>query len=392
MIRVGFIIANTDGSWMGGLNYLTNLLHAVANLPNRKIEPVLITTPDCPIGILSTIPAIEVIRTSLIDNNSKTWRIARKISEIVFGCDYVMVNFLKRNNISVLSHAAPLGKRSKIPTLGWLADFQHQRMPGFFSVNEIAKRNKAFSKIASQSKIIILSSCEAQRDLDKFMPSKISNSRVLSFTSGFSSESLDLLDENRIRTKYNITGQYFHLPNQFWKHKNHRIVIDALTIIKQQNLDLTVICTGQTKDHRWPLHFEELQLHANQMGVSERFRVLGLVPYVDMTNLMYYSSGVINPSLFEGWSTTVEECKSLGVTTILSDIPVHREQCPERGIYFDPYSAESLAEILIYVFNKHDLILEKQARISAKVNKSLRFSNFGLTYQEIVMESLNLIN
>lgn len=33
----------------------------------------------------------------------------------------------------------------------------------------------------------------------------------------------------------------------------------------------------------------------------------------------------VNPSFYEGWSTTVEEAKSIGVPLLLSDIPVHRE-------------------------------------------------------------------
>jgi glycosyltransferase involved in cell wall biosynthesis len=41
---------------------------------------------------------------------------------------------------------------------------------------------------------------------------------------------------------------------------------------------------------------------------------------------MRASTALINPSLFEGWSTTVEEAKSTGTPMILSDLGVHREQ------------------------------------------------------------------
>jgi glycosyltransferase involved in cell wall biosynthesis len=43
---------------------------------------------------------------------------------------------------------------------------------------------------------------------------------------------------------------------------------------------------------------------------------------------------LINPSRFEGWSTTVEEAKSFGVPLILSDIDVHREQTGGAARYF----------------------------------------------------------
>ena len=69
---------------------------------------------------------------------------------------------------------------------------------------------------------------------------------------------------------------------------------------------------------------------------------------------MRASIAVINPSLIEGWSTTVEEAKSLGVPLILSDIPVHREQNQEV-MFFDPRSARSLAETMLLAISSSNL-------------------------------------
>jgi glycosyltransferase involved in cell wall biosynthesis len=50
--------------------------------------------------------------------------------------------------------------------------------------------------------------------------------------------------------------------------------------------------------------------------------------------LLRASMALINPSRFEGWSTTVEEAKSFAVPLILSDIDVHREQTGGTACYF----------------------------------------------------------
>ena len=60
--------------------------------------------------------------------------------------------------------------------------------------------------------------------------------------------------------------------------------------------------------------------------LEKNFIFLGVIPYKDVLGLMRAAVAVINPSVMEGWSTTVEEAKSLGLPLILSDIPVHREQ------------------------------------------------------------------
>ncbi|MFM6026689.1 MAG: glycosyltransferase, partial [Dolichospermum sp.] len=49
------------------------------------------------------------------------------------------------------------------------------------------------------------------------------------------------------------------------------------------------------------------------------------------------------PSLFEGWSTVIEDAKSLGKNLIASDLDVHLEQSPINCRFFNRSSAEELA-------------------------------------------------
>ena len=56
------------------------------------------------------------------------------------------------------------------------------------------------------------------------------------------------------------------------------------------------------------------------------------------------AAAVVQPSLFEGWSTVVEDARALGKRVFLSDIPVHREQRPAGAVYFDPHRPEVLAD------------------------------------------------
>lgn len=85
---------------------------------------------------------------------------------------------------------------------------------------------------------------------------------------------------------------------------------------------------------------------------------LGLIPYQDVAALMQGAVAMINPSLFEGWSTTVEEAKSLGKRIILSNIPVHMEQNPERGLFFEPHNPEALADAISHTLAEYDSAAE----------------------------------
>jgi glycosyltransferase involved in cell wall biosynthesis len=70
-----------------------------------------------------------------------------------------------------------------------------------------------------------------------------------------------------------------------------------------------------------------------------------MIKHEDVYSLIKFSKAVINPSFFEGWSTTVEECKSVGKQIILSDIDVHKEQA-SQAIFFKKGNPMELAKIL----------------------------------------------
>ncbi len=61
---------------------------------------------------------------------------------------------------------------------------------------------------------------------------------------------------------------------------------------------------------------------------------------------MKHSQAIIQPSLFVGWSTVVEDAKAMNQSLILSDIRVHREQINRNVDFFEPENAKQLAQIL----------------------------------------------
>ncbi|UZD42473.1 glycosyltransferase [Selenomonas sputigena] len=138
---------------------------------------------------------------------------------------------------------------------------------------------------------------------------------------------------NEPQKKYGIEGKFFFLPNQYWKHKNHKIVLQALRILKEEGKFVRVVSTGNTSDYRAPGHFAALEAFVKEHELGDRYLILGMIPYADVQALAEASLGYINPSFFEGWSTTVEEAKYRGKPILLSDLKVHREQAPAKGVF-----------------------------------------------------------
>ena len=83
-------------------------------------------------------------------------------------------------------------------------------------------------------------------------------------------------------------------------------------------------------------------------------------------DLMYYSIAVINPSKSEGWSSTVEQAKSMGKMVLLSNLKVHKEQSPFRQFYFDPNNKQKLKSEMIKLSKNFNLKKEKRKMIFAQ--------------------------
>lgn len=380
MIRVGFIIIYDNGSWLGGYNYYRSLINNLKKY-SENIIPVIFTNPGSREILKADFPDVEIYEKTMLKRKHIKW-FSWKVIKKLLGRDKLLEDTLKKANVNILSHYGHLGN-SKFPVITWIPDFQHVYLPELFNEKEILRRNNEIVEFAKNSNIVILSSESAREDFKKFIPDLNYKARVLRFVSNIEPSDFKL-SKDEVASKYNLPKKFFFLPNQFWKHKNHLVVFKAMKLLQQKGIQL--ILTGNFKDYRQPDYIKELTEYIDNNDLRMNIRMLGVVPYKDLIALMNHSIAVINPSLFEGWSTTVEESKSLGKRIILSDIPVHKEQNPKGGLYFNPNSPEELAENMNDVWNGNYIVEDKVLKVEALNTIEEYRINFVKNYEQIVLE------
>ncbi len=381
--RIGFVLP-TD-PWLGGKNYLRNLLAAISTLSQNEITPIIFAGTR-QLSISADFPGTQIVTTRTLDRKSPFW-LTRKVFAKVAKKDLVLIHDLQRQGISVLSHSVSLGNQSTIKTIGWIPDFQHVHLPEFFTAEERARRDREYAEICAwYDKVIVSSEC-AGADLRAFSPQFAHKAELLRFVANPIPLS-DCTSLTELRRIYSFKEPYFILPNQFWAHKNHRVVITALQILKKRCRSALVLATGSPKDHRNPAFFSSLIQYAKDLNVEDSFRVLGQIPFEHLGGLLRDAIALINPSKFEGWSTSVEEAKSTGKQVILSDIPVHKEQAPERGLYFSADDPEALAEFMAASADRFDKSADTDFQLRARGSVPLRLKAFAQTYLAIVHRTL----
>jgi len=390
MIRVGFHYSFSKNSWLGGVVYLKNLFEGIDNAKNIKIKPVIITDFECTKEDLSSFKGVEVIKSNLFSRSNFN-RIINKIIIIFFGKNIFVQNFLKKNNVQVLSHFSVLGKKSKIPSIYWQPDFQEFNNPKYISFKRRMFRRFNIYLFSWHSNRILLSSNTVKKELKKINSNAYKKAEVLRPTfSNLSNNSYKSL--NYLKKKFKIKNNYFFLPNHFWSHKNHILVLQSLIHLKEKKKlkNIEIVSTGLFNDYRNPNHRDKIIDIIKTHKLENNFRILGVVSYQELMSLMKFSIAVINPSKSEGWSSTVEQAKSLGKFVLLSNLPVHKEQNPKRSFFFKVSDYLTLSK-KIYYLNKNFSFKKDLVFIKKAVNQTIQEKEkFIFDYEKLIKKVINL--
>jgi glycosyltransferase involved in cell wall biosynthesis len=384
MIRVGFHYNFSKNSWLGGTIYLKNLFEGINDTKNIKIKPVIITDFKCTKKDLSYFKGIEVIRSNLFSRSNFN-RIINKIIIVIFGKNFFVQNFLLKNNIQALSHFSILGKKSIVPSIYWQPDFQEHNNSQYISFRRRLFRKFNIFFFANHSSKVLLSSNTVKKELKKINFQAYKKSEVLRPTfSNLSNNSYKSF--KYLKRKFKIKGNYFFLPNHFWSHKNHVLVLKSLINLKKKNelKDIKIVCTGLFSDYRNPKHKDKIIKIIKDNNLENNFIILGIVSEQELMSLMKFSIAVINPSKSEGWSSTVEQAKSLGKFVLVSNLTVHKEQNPRRSFFFKVDDDFKLSKKILHM-SKQFSIKKELAIIKKEANSTIiRKTNFIINYEKLI--------
>lgn len=320
-MRVGLRLFYNPG-WMGGVNYVLNWARALKSLPPAERPHVT---------LLTAAPAARAIAEQHADLGDA---IAPFQEAGALELDFVYP--------ATQLAEAPFGA----PWAGWIPDWQCRHMPEMFPEREAVRRMLQYRLLARHAPVCVVSSQMADADTARLIPDVETPRRVLHFPAVFADEvyarSAERIAETRARL--GAPERYLIICNQFWRHKNHLVVLEALRRVQRD--DVHVVMSGAVSDERWPDYAEKVRDLLARPDVARRATLLGAINRDDQIDLILGAMGVLQPSRFEGWSTVVEEARALGLPSLLSEFAVHREQTPPGAVFFDPDDADALAGLL----------------------------------------------
>lgn len=340
--RIG-ILFNFSPSWMGGVVYVMNIIKALDHLESE----------DKPVIFLFYNPNLE----RFVDEIDYPFlnRIPRQYPSVY---KTFLQSFAKGKNMFVHDlivdyaldavfplHDYPVKSKLDAKIVSWYADLQHKYYPEFFTRIKRIERDLRIRLILRNAKNLVVSSQAVRDDFHTFfkVPKKL-NIHIYHFVSII--DEFPSRDFEPIRKQYNLPEDYFMISNQFHKHKNHKVAFQAIADLQKEGMKKNLVLTGKLPEDDDSGYVAELKKILADNELQDRIFFLGVLPRDVQLAIMKNATAIIQPSLFEGWSTVIEDAKSLQVAVIASDLKVNREQLGPTGTYFEPHNAIHLAELM----------------------------------------------
>ena len=280
-------------------------------------------------------------------------------------------DLMRRSNVNLLVLLSPTlpGFSYRLPFVVPIFDLNHRLQPEFpeaSAFGEYSGREYYYINTCRFATLVLVDSEKGKEDVLRFYGNFIDEDRirVLPYYPPIGRRALpDQQELDRVRAKYGLPQRYFFYPAQFWPHKNHTLILQAIKLIADETGDIVpVVFCGGYWTYIMALNFKEIMGQAASLGIADRVRYLGSVPDEDMAAIYTLSAGLVMPTFFGPTNIPSLEAWHLGRPVITSDIPGLREQNGDASLLVDPRSPQALAEAMKRVWRDEALCAQLVTR------------------------------
>lgn len=208
---------------------------------------------------------------------------------------------LRKNEIDLVFFLGPSKYIDLVEDINFVVnvwDINHKidnYFPEFSTHSNFLFREKIIKKTTDLSFRIIVDSQRTKNEIIKFyncIPEKI-------ITMPFHSTFPDIYESSKSKNyseifeklKIKKTKYLFFYPAQFWAHKNHIYLLEALSLLKKEFDDFHVILTGSDKGN-----LNKIKRQIMNLSLNENIKILNFLNDEEIISLYLHSKAVIIPT------------------------------------------------------------------------------------------------
>ena len=339
--------------------------------------------------------AVQRVRSRQPEANTE----ARDLDKVHYNTE--VERWFRANKVDLMIYpiSTSLSFEARIPYVFAVHDLQHRLQPHFPEVSadgEWETREYLFRNGIRNATIVLAESEVGKEDVINFYgetgvhPDRVKVLPLLPSTT--LSASITAAEQSKIRQRYSIPERYLFYPAQFWPHKNHQRIIEALGGLRQrEGLEIPIVFCGSHSGKIREQTFNEIMSVARRLDVAGQIHYLGYVPDEDMSALYAGAVALVMPTFFGPTNIPVLEAWQLNCPVISSDIRGIREQTGDAALLVAPDSVEAIAEGIHRLWTDEDLRRTLSERGRARL-QLFTPRDFRLRLAEILKEAKAILN
>lgn len=269
----------------------------------------------------------------------------------------IFQRLIVKNQIELMIFFNPFHELVDSPYVTVVWDLQHRLQPWFPEVSSDGTwdyREMHYTKILQRASIIITGTKQGKSDISLLYDIPPNQIEIIPMpTPSFVLKPIKKKNTD-IFEKYQITGKYVLYPAQFWAHKNHINLIEALQILRENyNIQLSIVFVGSDKGN-----LSYLKEAISKRSLTNSIHILGFVPQEELIHLYQNAFALIFPTFFGPDNLPPLEAFALKCPVIASNVAGAEEQLGDAVLFIDPKNPEDIAKAVLKL-NEDPLLREQ---------------------------------
>jgi glycosyltransferase involved in cell wall biosynthesis len=236
----------------------------------------------------------------------------------------------------VLTYALPA------KTIGVIHDLMHRyenRFPEVSHRGLLKRRERHYRNICAAAAAVLVDSAVGKSHVMEAYGVAPGRIHVLPYVAPPYMRNAEPAD---FESRYQLPDSFVFYPAQFWEHKNHVRLLQALSVALESVPDLHLVLVGSGKN----AHAKVMRT-IDDLHLRHRVKVLGYVPDEYMPGFYRRARGLVMPTFFGPTNIPPLEAMTAGCPMAISNIYAMPEQVGDAALLFNPSSVEEIAQAIV---------------------------------------------
>lgn len=250
--------------------------------------------------------------------------------------------FLLGCGMDLLWYPTPSVVTMEIPYITVVWDLQHRLQPYFPEVSLNAEwdlRERHYSQVLRRATYVVTGTEAGKREIEQFYGVPGERMRILPHPTPEFALEAPTGDDDAVLAQYGIRRPYVFYPAQFWPHKNHVGLLEAVKILGERHgLAVDVVLVGSDKGNRG--FVEET---ATRLGIRDRVKFPGFVSQHELVVFYRNALATTYVTYFGPENLPPLEAFAAGCPVVASDVSGSEEQLGDAALRVDPRDHAAIA-------------------------------------------------